>query len=106
MLHILVLRSKQWQGVLRLIHSPSIFLLCLASCNNNGKTTGAICDTTCKSDSIKFNGSDSWNQSLAISLRDCRPDTLKWTHGKLKTTRQIQLADFVGQDVKLNPKAV
>lgn len=91
---------------MRIILISAILLLALASCNNNGKTTSAVCDTTCKSDSIKFKGSDTWNQSLAISLKDCRPDTLKWTHGKLMTTRQIQLADFVGQDVKLNPKAV
>jgi hypothetical protein len=91
---------------MRILVLSALLICCLCSCNNNGKTSGSVCDTLCKSDSVKFKGSDNWNQSLAISLKDCRPDTLKWTHGKLKTTRQIQLSDFIGQDIKLNPTAV
>ncbi|HEU0063785.1 MAG TPA: hypothetical protein VFQ58_02095 [Flavisolibacter sp.] len=82
-----------------------IILAWFTSCNN-AKTSNSICDTLCKTDSIKFKGNDQFNQSLAISLKDCKPDTLKWTHGKLKITRQIQLTDFLSQDVKLNPSAV
>jgi hypothetical protein len=82
-----------------------IILACFISCNN-AKTSKSICDTLCKTDSIKFKGNDQLNQTLAISLKNCQPDTLKWTHGKLKITRQIQLSDFLNQQLKLNPSAV
>src|SRR5690348_5981717 len=91
---------------MRIIILSALIVFDLCTCNNNGKTTDSVCDTLCKSDSITFKGNASLNQTLAISLKDCRPDTLKWTHGKVKTSTQIQMSDFVGQDIKLNPTAV
>ncbi|MFL5787174.1 MAG: hypothetical protein ACJ748_03905 [Flavisolibacter sp.] len=85
----------------------SLFVLILfSSCSNNANTAKTFCDTACKSDSILFQDKGVLNQSLAISIKNCNPDTLSWTHGKLKTTRQIQLPDFLNQNIKLNRSAV
>src|SRR5437763_15367414 len=78
----------------------------LTACNNNAKTAKTFCDTTCNSDTILFKGNEQYKQSLTIGIKNCKPDTLSWTHGKIMTSRRIQLPDFLNQDVRLNKSAV
>jgi hypothetical protein len=79
--------------------------LFFASCNNNAKGK-TFCDTTCKSDPIKFTGDDQFNQSLQINIKNCNPDTVSWTHKGMYISRQIVLPSYVDQDVKLNASMV
>src|SRR3978361_2387409 len=81
-------------------------LLFLTACNNNNNTAKTFCDTVCKSDSFKFKGDVKYNQSLTISVKNCQPDTLTWTHGKLMVSRKIQLTDFLNQNIKINSSAI
>lgn len=78
----------------------------LTACNNNAKTAKTFCDTTCNSDTIRFQGNEQFKQSLTIGIKNCKPDTLSWTHGKILTSRQVQLPDFLGHDIKINKAAV
>ncbi|GAC1422461.1 MAG: hypothetical protein NVS1B13_15950 [Flavisolibacter sp.] len=77
----------------------------LSSCNNNNAAAKTFCDTLCKSDSFKYKGNARYNQSLSIALKNCMPDTLTWTHGKLIISRKIDLLDFLGKNIKMNGSA-
>ena len=90
---------------MRIILLLPFALLFITACHN-ANTARTFCDTVCKSDSISFKGDAKFNQSLSISIKSCIPDSLTWTYGKLKTSRQVQLTDFLNQNVKLNPSAV
>ncbi len=78
----------------------------LTSCNNHNTSAQTFCDTLCKSDSFKYQGDAKYNQSLSIAVKNCRPDTLTWTHGKLIISRKIDLGDFLGSNIKLNESAI
>jgi major membrane immunogen (membrane-anchored lipoprotein) len=80
----------------------------LASCgNNSSKTAQTFCDTTCTNDTLKFNGNDTkWKQSLSISMKDCKPDTMTWTYQGANATRKAAFSDYVSQDVRVNKSAI
>ena len=90
---------------MRIILLLAIVTAFCTSCNNSGKGK-TFCDTTCNSDTIKFSGSEPFNQAVAISIKDCEPDSLKWTHKGLLNERQILFRQFVTQSVRLNKSAI
>jgi hypothetical protein len=75
------------------------------SCTN-GKTAKTFCDTTCSGDSIQFKGSEEFQQTLSIGLKNCLPDTLTWTNNQVLSSQQLQLGDFLGKTIKINKSAV
>jgi hypothetical protein len=86
--------------------STLAFLLLLACNNNKGQTAKTFCDTTCKSDSFNFKSSDRFGSTVNISVRNCEPDSVSWTHGFMETSRTVPFRDLVSQEVRLNPSAI
>lgn len=80
--------------------------LLVASCSNNGGTAKTFCDTTCTSDSFKFVSNDAFESKVNISVKDCKPDSLSWTHGGMAISRQVPMSEFVSQDIRLNKSAI
>jgi hypothetical protein len=87
-----------------------VLLLCTSvlfiACNNSGKSAKTFCDTTCKTDSFNFKGADRFESRVNISLKNCKPDSITWTHGGMTITRQLPFNDLTNQDVWLNPAAI
>jgi hypothetical protein len=86
-----------------LIAAALVFVACS---NNSSNTAKTFCDTTCKSDSLNFKGTDRFASSVNISLKSCIPDSLTWTHGGMETSRQVPFTSLVNQEVRLNPSAI
>ncbi|MES2883064.1 MAG: hypothetical protein V4676_13015 [Bacteroidota bacterium] len=84
------------------IFASAIFV----SCNNSGSAAKTFCDTTCKSDSFRFENKASLVSSVVISVKDCAPDSVRWTHGGLSTARQVAIEDLTNQSVRLNASAL
>ena len=90
-----------------------LFLIAAASllftaCSNKGSSgTGkTFCDTTCKSDSFNFKGTDRFASSVSISVKGCAPDSISWTHGRMETSRKVPFSNLVNQEVRLNASAI
>jgi len=88
---------------LLLLICASVFFI---ACNNSGKTAKTFCDTTCKTDSFNYKGADRFESRVDISLKNCKPDSITWTHGGMTITRQLPFNDLTNQDVRLNPAAI
>jgi len=85
----------------------AIAAICFVSCNNNSKTENTFCDTTCSNDALQFQGNDpKLKQSLTISVRDCKPDSISWTYEGLQSKRHALFSDYASQDVRINKSAV
>jgi hypothetical protein len=73
----------------------------MASCGSNEGSTGKLlCDTACKSDSIVFKGDHELNPWVGIGVKNCRPDSIIWTHD-LVSSRTMSLPEFIGA-VRMN----
>lgn len=91
---------------MKLLPLLAICALFFASCSNDGNTGKTFCDTACLNDTIRFNGGEPFNQTLTIGVKNCNADSVVWTHGETINRRQIRLFEFLGQEIKINPKAV
>src|SRR5690349_21579761 len=82
----------------------AIGTICFASCgNNNQNTAKTFCDTTCNNDDLRFYSSNArLRQSLIISMKDCRPDSMAWTYQGAASRIKAPLSDYVSQDVRIN----
>ena len=76
------------------------------SCNNSGAGAKTFCDTTCRSDSFNFGNDNALLSHVSISVKNCAPDSVSWTHGGLITARQVAIADLTNQPVRLNASAI
>lgn len=76
------------------------------SCNQSGKTAKTFCDTACKTDSFHFKGNDRFESTVHITLKNCKPDSISWTHAGMAITRQLPFSDLTNQEVRLNPSAL
>jgi len=85
----------------------AIVTLFLTSCNNNSKTVTTFCDTTCSGDALQFQGDDPrLKQSLTITMKDCKPDSITWTYEGLQSKRHALFSDYTAQEVRINKSAV
>jgi major membrane immunogen (membrane-anchored lipoprotein) len=83
-----------------LIAITAIFFI---SCNNNSKKVTTYCDTTCTNDVLRFNGDHpKWKQSLTISIKDCKPDSITWTYEGAENKRSALFSDYTPQEVRIN----
>jgi hypothetical protein len=80
--------------------------LLFASCSNSGDTAKTFCDTACKSDSFNYVGNDRFESKVSISIKDCAPDSVSWTHGQMAIKRQVPMNDLVNQNIRINRSAI
>src|SRR5690242_3078380 len=86
----------------------SLIIVLMVSCGNDksGQTAKTFCDTTCSSDSFKFNGSHKWKPYVTISVKNCVADTLTWSHENLPAERKMQMPGLLGKPVRINKSAI
>jgi hypothetical protein len=84
-----------------------LFLLAFASsCSDSGNEKALFCDTACISDSLVFKGNESTGTQVSISFRNCKPDSLSWTHAGMGSNSQLSFYQQVKQEVRLSKEKV
>lgn len=78
------------------------FTSLLLSCNGTANGPATFCDTTCFSDTLKFKGTHETNPTVTISMKNCLPDTISWSHEGLETKRKTGFTYLIGATVKVN----
>ncbi|RPD51905.1 hypothetical protein [Paracnuella aquatica] len=89
------------------------FSLALAAfavgCSNDDSSataTQTFCDTTCNTDTFRFEGTHKLKPVVTISPKNCTGDTLTWTHNGLEAGRQMHLGTMLENLVRLNNSAI
>jgi hypothetical protein len=89
---------------------PALLLLLSAttSCTNgnNSQANSTFCDTTCNSDTLRFEGEGKLHPFVSISQKNCIADTLTWTHDLLPSNRQMQVPTLLNNPVRVNKSAM
>ena len=78
------------------------FIGSFTSCNGGANGPATFCDTTCFSDTIRFKGTHATNPTVAISMKNCLPDSIIWSHEGLDTKRKTGFTYLIGATVKVN----
>src|SRR5215218_4578058 len=79
----------------------------LFACGNKSSHTGiTFCDTTCNSDTLKFTSDQKLKPRVIVSLRNCRADSITWTHDAMPANRQIHVGTFLNSLVRINRSAL
>jgi hypothetical protein len=88
----------------KLLFSSLIVATLFTQCNNSGSAGEAsFCDTTCQTDSIKFNRDDiNKKPYVYITMDQCIPDTIFWSHTGLSKNLAMPFADLVAYGLKIN----
>ena len=77
-----------------------LFSWLLGSCGSS--STPTFCDTTCNNDMLKYSSSHPDSPFVNLSVRNCQPDTIVWSHRKLPTTRKMGFVELVGKEARLH----
>ncbi len=87
---------------MKILIIPALALVAwaLGSCGAASKPT--FCDTTCNNDSLKYIHPHPDTPFVYISVKNCEPDTIAWSHKNLATTRKMGFYELVGKNVKMN----
>lgn len=93
---------------MRFLFSIITLSLLFASCSENKETASAkpFCDTTCTTDTFKFEGEHKLKPVVTISVNNCIADTLTFSHNYMPSSRQIHMGTYLGHLVKLNNSAI
>jgi hypothetical protein len=85
-----------------------LFLFVVATgCGDKVATAAAsFCDTTCNSDTLRFEGGGKLQPYVSISQKNCLADTLTWTHEALPSKRQMQVPTLLDNPVRVNKAAM
>lgn len=89
---------------MKLLIIPAIAVLlgwAFSSCGS-ASVPPPFCDTTCNNDSIKYTSDHPSKPYVYLSIRECEPDTIVWSHAELLTNRKSGFYDLVGKNVRLN----
>jgi hypothetical protein len=77
------------------------FGLVFASCKSSSKPP-SFCDTACITDTITYRHEHPLEPFVQVSMKNCEPDTIIWSHSWLPTKRKMGFVDLVGKNVRLN----
>jgi hypothetical protein len=89
---------------MRALLLPAVIILLgwyFGSCSSS-TAPAPFCDTTCQNDSLKYNLDHPDHPFVYLSVKNCKPDTLTWSHDQLSTNRKSGFYELVGKDVRLN----
>ena len=69
-------------------------------------TPPTFCDTACVTGPIIFQHTTEDSPYVMISLNNCEPDTITWSHRRLATKRKMGFEELVGKKARLNTNFV
>ncbi|MBC7949520.1 MAG: hypothetical protein H7Y42_16660 [Chitinophagaceae bacterium] len=76
------------------------FSISFTACNSSGPAT--FCDTACNSDMMRFSVDHPDTPFVEIKFRECRPDTITWSHNGLPAKRKLLFTDLTAKEVLIN----
>jgi len=88
---------------MRLLILPVLAILMtwhFSSCSSSGTKT--FCDTACITDTLRYSQAHPDTPFVTLSIRNCKPDTIAWSHKGLLTKRKMGFYELVGKDARLN----
>lgn len=77
------------------------FAFSFGACKSSSKPI-PFCDTACSGDSLKFRTDHPLKPYVYISVKDCRADTIVWSHSLLATNRKMSFSELTGKEVLVN----
>lgn len=86
----------------------AIILLLFAACKNSDKNSAQVSfckDTTCLSETMKFESEAKDKPFVRISFKDCKIDTIHWEKSGLGVIKDIIFSEFIPNDVKPSKEA-
>lgn len=83
-----------------LLLAVTAFSLSLGSCNSSGPAT--FCDTTCQNDTISFRLDHPDQPYVSIGMKNCKPDTITWSHNRITAKRKVEFPFLTGKEVHIN----
>ena len=85
-----------------LLFTGCIILLSWLTSSCGGSKGQTFCDTACITDSFYFSHPHPDTPYVKMSMRNCQPDTIYWSHNRLLTVRKQTFDQLVGKKVRLN----
>ena len=85
---------------------PVLALFATACSDNAAGTAKTFCDTTCSSDTFKFNNDHKLKPFVRISVNNCAADTITWSHDALLNDRQMHMGTLLNNLVRLHQDAI
>ena len=85
---------------------PVLALLATACSDNSGASAKTFCDTTCSTDTFKFDNDHQLKPYVRISVKNCVADTISWSHSAMLNDRQMHMGTLLGNLVRLHEDAV
>ena len=76
--------------------------LSFSSCKSSSSSPKTFCDTACLKDTIKFTGTDKQKPFVYINAKDCKADSIMWSHSGLESTRKTGFTYLLGTTVNIN----
>lgn len=84
----------------------SLFAVALRCGDGKATAAATFCDTTCNSDTLRFEGDSKFRPYVSISQKNCIADTLTWTHDALPSKQQMQVPTLLDNMVRVNKAAI
>lgn len=85
-----------------LLFTGCIIMLSWLTSSCGGNKGQSFCDTACITDSFNFIHPHPDTPFVKMSMRNCQPDTIYWSHNRLPTVRKQTFDQLVGKKVRLN----
>jgi hypothetical protein len=79
----------------------------VTSCGSS--STPTFCDTACITAPLKFIHPHPDTPYVTVTVKNCKPDTLLWSHKRLETVRKqgfFELVSVVDEDMRLNKEKI
>ena len=77
------------------------FLFFADSCKSSSAPK-TFCDTACLKDTMKFTGTHPQQPFVYLSVKDCKADSIMWSHKGLESTRKTGFTYLLGTTVNIN----
>ncbi|HEX7846354.1 MAG TPA: hypothetical protein VF476_11190, partial [Chitinophagaceae bacterium] len=77
-----------------------VFAWSFTACKSSAPPS--FCDTACINEPITFQHPSADSPFVTISLTNCMPDTITWSHRMLDSKRKMGFEELVGKTARLN----
>jgi hypothetical protein len=73
-----------------------------SGCKQKTAAPAVYCDTTCLTDTLKFQVKEPDNLRVYITVKNCKADTIMWTNKYLTNWLKLDFGEIVSPDVRVN----
>lgn len=89
---------------MRIVVLLMLVVLIASSSSITSCSSGAanFCDTACNNDTLRFSIDHPDKPFVSIGMKDCKPDTIIWSHRLLPANRKLVFTDLTGKEVHIN----